>query len=152
MIGDIKSLAELWGVPKLVTAVLLSVAAIVTITVLSVRSIDSHETKLNRTVQYMPESRRMDSLILDKVIHIESKYDSRFDTLSKGIKSISAVMKSYNTVTNQKFNFLIEHNSAFKTYFDGLDNSLNCLIQLLPQSSFYQKKKDWQIQQLADQL
>lgn len=132
MIRDLHDILLLLGVPRFFISIIVLSCLLISGTLIVEHIINIRENQLKTTVQYVPESRKMDSLILNKVTCMESKFDGKFDSIDKNIHVMSAVIKSYNDINAEKFNILIRHNSELRSSFKAMDRNLNCVINLLP--------------------
>jgi hypothetical protein len=131
MITDMKEIMAFLGVPKFIIVVSLVASILVSGTLFIEHFIMKRETALQTTVQYIPKSQKTDSLILVIVTENQRLNKSHFDSIEKHIKVTQLSIKAGNDVTKQKFDLIIQNNSALKQSFDGLDNSFNWFMQTI---------------------
>lgn len=123
-----------FGVPGKIIGGILLIGGIVVGTVVGVRFYDSHEAALHTSIQYIPVSEHVDSILLVKITEIKVAVDS----IKKDVKTVKATQTAINKVNNLKFDLLIGDKASLKSTFDGINNSLEYFKQLTSEN---QKKK-----------
>ena len=134
MISILKDILAYLGVPgKIIGGILLS--SLIAIGAVTVdRAVNKRETALQTSVQYIPKSQRMDSMIYSNVVALKSA----LDTLKTDVRSVRKYQEATNKVNTKKFELIIEGNTRLKSSFDVFDSSLDWIKQSI---TGFEKKK-----------
>jgi len=136
MIEIIEKILVLIGVPGKIIAGALIVGLISVSSIYVYSSFESHESKLDVSYANVPASKRADSLILVNQYHLNSK----LDTILVRQRNLLVLFKASTEINKTKFDAIIKDNRNLNTLFEGFDNNLRCLIQMVPLTKLDQKK------------